>query len=207
MIKGLIFDFDGTLIESNDVKRSVFLSLASEEANGLAVMQSILELPNLDRYEIWKKFATALNKNNEFADIKADLFNKKLRSAMRGTPEVPGATNLLKFLQQRELLVFISSMTPTKELLREIKRRNWRDYVCNAFGSPNEKGRTLNRVMRDYALRESELLVIGDGADDKESASAYGIKFFNVGEGRGATSSERIYTIKEIHALITRIMR
>lgn len=206
MIKGLVFDFDGTLIESNDVKRSVFLSLAKEEESGLAVMQSILELPNLDRYEIWKKFATELHKNNEFASIKADLFNKKLRSAMRGTPEVPGATNLLKFAQKRELSVFISSMTPTKELLLEIKRRNWSDYVCQAFGSPNEKGQTLRRVMRDYAFTESELLVIGDGADDKESASANGVKFFNVGEGRGATSSERIYSIKDIHALMTRIM-
>ena len=206
MIKGLIFDFDGTLIESNDVKRSVFLSLAKEEESGLAVMQSILELPDLDRYEIWKKFATELNKNNEFASIKADLFNKKLRSAMRGTPEVPGATNLLKFAQKRELLVFISSMTPTKELMLEIKRRNWNDYVCQAFGSPNEKVRTLRSVIRDYALTESELLVIGDGADDKESASANGVKFFNVGEGRGASSSERIYSIKEIHALMTRIM-
>ena len=207
MIKGLIFDFDGTLIESNDVKRSVFLSLANEEQSGLAVMQSILELPSLDRYEIWKKFAIELNKEDEFARTKTDLFNKELRSAMRATPEVPGAKNLLKFAQTRELLVFISSMTPTKELLLEIKRRNWVGYVCKAFGSPNEKGQTLKRIMRDYALTESELLVIGDGADDKESALAHFIKFFNVGEGRGATSGEKIYTIKEIHALMTQVMK
>ena len=207
MIRGLIFDFDGTLIESNDVKRSVFLSLAIEEESGFEVMQSILEVPNLDRYEIWKKFATELNKNNEFASIKVDLFNKKLRRAMRGTPEVAGATNLLKFAHTRGLLTFISSLTPTKELLLEIKRRNWNSFVCKAYGSPNEKSLTLKLVMRDFALAESELLVIGDGADDKESALAHGIKFFNVGEGRGATSSEKIYTIKDIHALLAKLMR
>ena len=59
--------------------------------------------------------------------------------------------------------------------------------------------------MRDYALTENDLIVIGDG-DDKESAVNHGIRFFNVGEGRGAASNEKIYELQCVHALLKQRM-
>ena len=52
-INHFVFDFDGTLVDSNKLKRDAFFDLALKLPNGLEAMQTIYENSVGDRWEIW----------------------------------------------------------------------------------------------------------------------------------------------------------
>ena len=54
MIKSAIFDFDGTLVDSNDIKYNEFLKYSELEFGGREVMEKLLKTKSYDRYDIWR---------------------------------------------------------------------------------------------------------------------------------------------------------
>ena len=57
MIRCAVFDFDGTLVMSNDIKREGFFAVTAEIAGGRAAMEALLADPPGDRYAIFAAFA------------------------------------------------------------------------------------------------------------------------------------------------------
>src|SRR5689334_16353848 len=57
-IRCLAFDFDGTLVDSNAVKRSAYFEVARREDPGGRLVSAVLaERPQADRYEVLRAFA------------------------------------------------------------------------------------------------------------------------------------------------------
>jgi beta-phosphoglucomutase-like phosphatase (HAD superfamily) len=61
MIKCVVFDFDGTLVDSNDIKRDTFFDIVQPwDASGEVVAEVFERWPGADRYEKTRKIAEAV---------------------------------------------------------------------------------------------------------------------------------------------------
>ena len=88
-----IFDFDGTLVQSNEIKRDTFFTVTSQFNNSQNIIQSIIKSnPSFSRYEIFNKFVIELpNKVNKIylANKLTEKYSAICEGQIASAPEVP----------------------------------------------------------------------------------------------------------------------
>lgn len=185
MIKAVVFDFDGTLVLSNRIKYDAFYQTA--EAHGLdreRVMALRHAHPGFNRHEIFAELSRQLRAEG-FADIPdgptfvatyADIVTREVTRCAW----VPGAEAALDSLAARRLALFINSATPSDGLLPIVERRGMRARFQRVLGGPDSKITNLNRIAQQTGLAPEDMVMIGDGEDDRVAAAAFGCHFVGV---------------------------
>ena len=202
MIKSAIFDFDGTLVDSNDIKYNEFLKYSELEFGGREVMEKLLKTKSYDRYDIWRIYGKELRLNSQEIKKRITEFNLALRREVSRANEKKGATEILKNFQNMGISLYVSSMTPKLELELELRSRDWLKYLVDVFGSPNNKSKTVRSIIEKSNLKNSELIVIGDGQDDFRSAHENKVNFYPVGNFRSFENADGPYNLEEISEFI-----
>lgn len=201
----IVIDFDGTLVDSNKIKRQGFLNFASSDIGGEAIMSRILgEVPG-DRARILSAYlqeraGRACGDGELLNALKT--YNNMVDEAVISAPEMFGATELLSTLRQQGLRLVLSSATPEENLSYILIRRGWLSKFDAVFGKPREKIDTLQCLI-STTTSVKQITVIGDGEDDKRSAEEIGCRFFPVGDAKGIAFCEKIYTLPEICNLLS----
>lgn len=205
MIHTIVLDFDGTLVDSNEIKRQGFLSFACADNGGEAKMRKILNEVSGDRTFILSAYLQEIIgrpcEDGELSDA-LQSYNDMVDAAVVSASEMFGASNFLATLRHEGIKLILSSATPEKNLLDIVARRGWLDMFDMVFGSPRDKIATLKSLISPKTSA-SQLAVVGDGQDDRNSAREIGCRFFPVGEARGITAGEKIYTLPEICSLLS----
>lgn len=180
MIRCVVFDFDGTLVESNHIKRQAFFELASEFENGIPVMANILRSGvNKDRYWIFSEFARILSGRANSATL-ANRYTKICKERIARAPEVAGAQACLECLQAEGRLLFINSATPLEPLVALVNLRQLIGFFSGIYGSPQKKHENLEIIRAKHGFARGEMLVVGDGELDRLSANIFGCHFVAV---------------------------
>jgi phosphoglycolate phosphatase-like HAD superfamily hydrolase len=209
MINTLVLDFDGTLVDSNRIKRQGFLIFARADEGGEVRMKRILEKVSGDRSSILSAYLQErdgrAHRDNEFSNA-LKSYNEMVDEAVVNAPELFGASEFLAAMRIQGFKLVLSSATPEKNLLDIVSRRGWLDRFDLVSGSPREKIDTLKSLISSDTS-SAQLAVVGDGEDDKKSAEQIGCHFFPVGEARGINTSEKIYTLPEIFNLLSSEMK
>ena len=94
----------------------------------------------------------------------------------------PEPKHVLKTLA-RQYKLYVSSTTPDVALKEIIRCRNWDRYFQDIFGYPQEKSRTIQHIIEKQNVESSEVLVVGDGESDRNSALENSCSFIYVAEG------------------------
>ena len=205
MIHTVVLDFDGTLVNSNGIKRQGFLTIARNDEGGEEIMNQIIEKITGDRTAIIRSYLQERDggvfSSNELADA-LKFYNETVDEAVASAPEMCGASALLSALHQQGLRLVLSSATPEKNLLEILSKRGWLGQFHMVAGAPREKIATL-RSLISLQTTPAQIAVVGDGVDDKKSAEQIGCRFFPVGEARGVNAGAGIYTLPEVCSLLT----
>lgn len=207
MYKIIVFDFDGTLVDSNSIKQDGFYRVVEEDIGGAELMASVLGRVIGDRREIFKVYveegqSNATARSNDVGKF-VDKYNSIVDEAISCAPEMPGASALLDKLFLSGCKLILSSATPLPNLTWVIEKRGWQHYFESVHGAPANKINTLEQLLAASSDSASTLAVVGDGIDDRQSAAAVGCIFFPVGEVRGAIQPEKIYSLFELqHVLL-----
>lgn len=199
--KVFVFDLDGTLIDSNQIKTDCFFDLCETE-DEKAILSNLLSDPSYTRLKIFNEIGKKLNLGLNYAGQKLAEFNLTLRRRIAECNEIEGATELLKVISSEGKKICISSMTPQTEIGPILKDRNWTDLISTFHGSPQKKTVTIQRIISFYEITHSQIVVIGDGADDYLSALENRVDFIPVGEGRGTHN----LPIKTLHGIKTKLV-
>lgn len=176
----LVFDFDGVILESAEIKTRAFCELFSaypdhvdaivayHEANtGISrfkkfrhIYDHILAMPLTTRAEhkLGKRFA-------------ALVVEEVLRC-----PFVPGAFELLRACSCTHAL-FIASGTPEEELRRLVMARGLAGLFREVHGSPKTKDVILENILAVTRAPRTSVLFVGDGLSDYEAAKTAGVTF------------------------------
>jgi phosphoglycolate phosphatase-like HAD superfamily hydrolase len=180
----VVFDLDGTLIDSEPAKRAAFFTLFPGDC-GSSVGEVLRAEPQASRYEIIPRVIARLEARGvrlppgQDAAERIEAYGRAALAGAAAAPELPGATALLRALQGR-CRVYVSSGTPEPDVRALLEARGWRGLVDGVFGHPRDKSRTLAQLVRDHGGRAARLAVVGDGDSDERAAAANGCAFFRI---------------------------
>jgi len=182
----VVFDFDGTLVQSNELKKSGFREMfeVDDPARRL-VDEVLLEHPEQSRYVILRQLQARLHScpcedvDNAEVQQLASRYDAHVRTAVKLCPEMPGASAALAELSA-ELPVYLSSNTPEEALQDIVSFRGWNDYFRSVRGYPHEKVDTLRAIVARHGCSPGEVVVVGDGDSDRRAAVAVGAHFCDV---------------------------
>lgn len=203
-ITWVVFDFDGTLVDSNRIKQNMFFEIAERRPGGLAAMEQVYARAPGNRFAIWRAWAYEIGADASLAGEMVADYSAAVDAAVANAQEMPGAVALLDILRAKGRKLIVSSATPTASLASIIKARGWLGHFDATYGSPETKADILIRHVIPLAGAAERVVVVGDGADDRESARAMGCRFYPVGEARGAPpgSPEPVYSLPELATLL-----
>jgi|TARA_B110001450_G_C17625717_1_gene483055 phosphoglycolate phosphatase-like HAD superfamily hydrolase len=182
----VVFDFDGTLVDSNHIKIKGFYDVIEPSEAQRNLMSSILDSNSGDRSQIFLEFLTRLQQD-ENIDLQGEVeflvakYSNHVDDMVIDAPEIEGAIDLLRFLKQKKIKIILSSATPESNLKKIINRKGWDFYFDDIFGAPRSKNDTLLHVLKKYSISNRDIFVVGDGIDDRRSAESIRCDFIPVG--------------------------
>jgi phosphoglycolate phosphatase-like HAD superfamily hydrolase len=184
MIKVIVFDFDGTLVQSNQLKYDAYFELFPKDDSHDEIIRRILNVSYEEsRYVILEKILRELAESvdglKERVKILAAQYNDIVVEGAKICPECSDATGVLQQLSNSHPL-YLSSTTPEEALRDIVNFRGWAGYFQDIFGYPRKKPETLQEIMKREQIDASQLLVVGDGNSDRNSAENVGCDFFDV---------------------------
>jgi phosphoglycolate phosphatase len=182
----VVFDFDGTLVQSADVKHVAFFEIFPEEC-APAVSAVLKRDPEGSRNRVIPAMiAEATARGLPTASLQADklveAYARQVAAGVEGTPEVPGVREILKTVGQHAS-VYIASTTPQPELLRHLELRDWTKWVREAYGFPAKKPEVVISLLDRHDCVPQRLLVVGDGETDEQAARSNGCAFLKAVPG------------------------
>lgn len=176
MIRAAVFDFDGVVLESADIKTNAFRRLFDGHPAAVAYH---LEHQGVSRYEKFRHITTEILGETYTDEDERRLgarFSELVLDEVLACPFVPGAQALLE-RRASELPLFVASGTPEGELRMIASARGVADWFTGIYGTPPTKGEIIGRVLDETALAPDDVVMIGDARTDLEGAQTAGVPF------------------------------
>ncbi len=179
MIRAIVFDFDGTLIDSNQVKLSAFYEVTAHIPGAGAELDRIFQDPDRgDRYEIFTTLQARLGSDGA-ALIKA--YGQRCETVILDKLAKSRVTETLDTLKAEGRKLFIASATPEVDLVAMLDKSDLAARFDGIHGRPAGKADILKRIMEDHDLQPSTMVLVGDGEDDCRGAAEFGCRFVGIG--------------------------
>jgi phosphoglycolate phosphatase-like HAD superfamily hydrolase len=180
-LAAVVFDFDGVVLESADVKTDAFVELFASHGPGVQARVREHHLANLgiSRFKKFEWIHRELLGRTISEDESAALgqaFSDLALARILEAPFVPGAEAALAALAPRYPL-FVASGTPQGELDHIVDARGLRPCFREVWGTPTEKPTILRDLMARHGWSPAQVLFIGDGKSDHKAAHAVGCEF------------------------------
>lgn len=180
-IDAVFFDFDGVLVESNEVKIDAFRRLYAP--HGEEVVEKVIaehvrhegvsRVVKLERFH--REFLGIDLDEDGVADL-AQTYSEMVEDAVVACDAVPGALDALKAWAGR-CPVYVVSGTPQDELRRIVARRGLDDFFETVFGSPRIKPDIVGDELTRIGIGAERALFVGDSLTDFDCAQAVGTRF------------------------------
>jgi phosphoglycolate phosphatase len=181
VIRCVVFDFDGTLVLSNEIKREGFFTVARRFADGESNIERILRQVDGDRVAILTAFAELEGVAN--ANELIDCYTRWCEDRIVACPERSGASEALDQMRRAGLQIHLSSATPVDSLTAIVQRRYPPDTFDGIHGGHAQKPAVLRSLVSQHVRQPTEMLCVGDGIDDCDAAAAVGCRFVGVSGG------------------------
>jgi phosphoglycolate phosphatase len=203
-IKLVIFDLDGTLINSYKAITSSFNYVMRYFGKQPKSVGDIRKAVGWGDGFLLKPFL-----NKEDLDLGLRIYRRHHQSSLKSQARLyPGVRELLKYLKDKGYKLAVASNRPTRFsliILRVLKLRNYFDYVLCADklkrGKPHPQ--ILNLIRKRFYLKPRQVLYVGDMVIDLLAGKNAGIKTILVTTG----SSSRAEIAKHTPYLSIRRVR
>ena len=208
-IRAVVFDFDGVVVDSVDVKTEAFVALYAPY--GEKVMDAVRAyhlahggMPRADKLRHWQR--TLVDGPDDAATITGlgARFGAMVKEKVIAAPQIAGAEAALAALSAR-LPLHVASATPEVELHEIVAARGLTGYFRSVHGIPTTKVDAL-RMRLAEGLAPDEVLMIGDATADHAAAAAVGTRFLGVvaaGPGPFPAGTPRVADLTDLPAIVS----
>ena len=184
-IKAAIFDWDGTITDSNLIKTEAFIELfkdsCPEAAEYIRAYQQ--NKGGISRFEKYRHYIrhffhheVSENELSRFGRRYTELCRNKLLQA----PFISGALETLQDLKQKNIPAFIVTGSPADEIHFLANARGISSLIKDIYGSPGSKDILLATLMQEHKLLPQEVLFFGDALTDYNAAKINKIPFIGI---------------------------
>ena len=178
--RAVIFDFDGVVLESADIKTDAFRELfaAYPEHVGAIVDYHVTNF-GISRFVKFEWiYRELLHRPLPDAEMQAlnERFSGIVLDKVLACPFVPGARETIAALRGR-VPMYVASGTPQAELELIVERRGLAGAFARVWGSPATKPNAIAAVRAAHVLQPGDVVFVGDGQSDLAAALETGIRF------------------------------
>ena len=180
MIKAVIFDFDGVIAESMDVKTEAFRELFKEYPENIDEIERFhLDNGGMSRYDKFRYIYGNILKEGLSEERFNELclaFHNLVVDKVVEVPFVKGAKDVLDYCLGKYPMYIVSG-TPEDEMREIVRRKALEKYFISVYGSPDSKAKLINGILKKDGYRPDEVLFIGDSKNDLDATVETGIPF------------------------------
>ena len=179
----LIWDFDGVIVDSNEIRDNAFyFALDSFDKSKVDVLLSYhRKNGGLSRYEkfdwFFSKFSISITNNEK------DLILKRFSDYCLSRIKDPQILNkqvldVIKFFYKENKIMYVASASSNDELNLAAKNLKISKFFCGIFGSPRDKVESVKQIKKSNKKNiDSDFILIGDAINDLNAANKNNIKF------------------------------
>ena len=181
-----IFDFDGVLVDSVNVKTEAFAELYQEFGEGVVeqVVAHHTQNGGMSRYDKFRHYHSQFLGQQigpDTVDELAKKFGELVVSKVVNSEKIAGADELLEYCNQQGIICAINSATPEEELKYIVSQRGWDDGRFKfVYGSPARKADNIRKILENSAMKVDEGLFFGDAMNDFSAAQESGMDFVGI---------------------------
>jgi phosphoglycolate phosphatase-like HAD superfamily hydrolase len=224
-VRCVSFDFDNTLLLSENCKHATMREVCSRYEQGLEILSTIptdsRTAPpgkSVTRHTIFTDFAAALDERGLHSGDETvealgarlcEEFSELVQKRLAQAEEVPGAAAMLAHLGAQRIPCCVNSATPVEPLEQLIDALGWREHFKQIFGAPGTKVENLWLAARSLNLLPEELVHVGDGDNDRKAAQEFGCIFIGVCDSAdgpdGKWAGAPFTLVSDMHAACAKI--
>ncbi len=204
-----MFDFDGTLVDTNALKHGTYATVLAGLGVPAALCLAVAEAyPARNRFDVirailqqWRGSPPAEHEVMQLAGEYGVICERGAIDAR----EMPGASAMLRTLSE-SFTLFLNSATPETSLRRVVDGRGWTGYFQAILGGPATKVENLRNILSVHSIASGEIVMVGDGLPDQDAARAVGCRFIAVGGFPPADAAAGEY-LSDLRALPEALVR
>ena len=182
--KAIIFDFDGVICDSVDVKTKAFASLYA--SYGPEIVQMVVNYHQahggISRFKKIQYFEEIfLNKKiseNE-VDEKANLFANLVKEKVINSNYLPGVFDFINSMS-KVVPLFICTGTPESEIIEITEKKGINLFFKEIYGSPSDKKTIISNILNKYKFSSSDVIYFGDATTDQIATNAFDMPFIGI---------------------------
>lgn len=180
MLKGIVFDFDGVILESVDIKTRAFKDIFKEYPDELdRIVKHHLDHAGISRIEkfktIYRDFLKKPINQSEIDRLNGDFANFVYKEIL-DCPFVLGANQFLQAHHQ-QYKMFVASGTREDEVRDIVRKRGLGEFFQGVYGSPKTKAEIGKSILEKWSISASDVVFVGDAMADYIGATEVGIPF------------------------------
>lgn len=169
--KALVFDYDGTLLDSVAYKNDKFFELFNDYEQHMDEIQSHFKSSTgISRFFSFKYIYENILKipYNDSVGLKLSAKYKKL--VFQEWEKLPLIKGVKYFFRKQKIPKFIASAMPQDELEKAVVINGIKKYITKLYGYPISKFQALENVKKNLNLEGNQILFFGDTLADLEAA-------------------------------------
>ncbi len=178
--EAIAFDFDGTLVESIEMKTTAYQDLFDEFPDRWEEIKEYhLQNEGISRevkipyiYSRLLKIPLSSEKEKELISS----YSERVYDKMLSIPFVGGAEEII-ITERGSRKHFIASGTPDWELKRIFSKRDLAKYFDGVYGAPLSKEQIVRNFSSATGIPTEEMLFVGDAQSDYEASKVCGMDF------------------------------
>lgn len=185
MIKTILFDFDGVIVDSMAVRDEGFKEIARAATNNESIVEEFIAYHRynggLSRFvKIKYLYENMLGKEISEEQILAFAtdFSNLMKSKLTDKKIIMQETVNFISNNYNNYNFHIVSGSEHKELNYLCKELNLAEFFLSIKGSPTHKNILVEDIMENYNYEKYETILIGDSITDYEAARNSDIKFY-----------------------------
>lgn len=180
LIRALILDFDGVIIESNDLKTRAFESVFGRFPEHAAAMMAYHHAHMFEsRFFKFRHLVTEVlgrDADDPLAGELATAFEEETSRHMVACSMVPGAAEFLHTVNAR-VPMYLASVNPQEQLDSVLAARRLDHFFHRVYGCPPwTKASAVADIVTSLGSGDG-VVFVGDSAGDQRAAALNGIEF------------------------------
>jgi phosphoglycolate phosphatase-like HAD superfamily hydrolase len=179
--RSAVFDCDGVILVSNQIKTEAFRAALDGEAPQLvaAFVEYHRRHGGISRYVKFRHFYEVMKPSADATRLASEAIERyalSVRAGLERAALVPGVLAMLDWFADRRVPCYVLSGGDEQEVRDVLALRGLQRYFAGIYGSPRTKPDIL-RLLRDESRLPAPGVFFGDARADMDAAAAYGLDF------------------------------